>query len=102
MVGREWVEDVAGREGAAANEASSSMSASAPLESGRRGVVSPKRRWSWRARWGSRWDGPRGSEAVRVVPMRGFSLGAWREVKDEEESFRGSGRRGWVGSGFCS
>lgn len=58
-------------------------------------MVSPNKRgraeWS-RSRWlcGRREEGPRGSDAVRVVPMRGFS---WVIAS----RLRGSGRRGLEG-----
>lgn len=69
------------------------MSASAPLEEGKE-IASPKRRgreMGWRDLSGRR-EGPRGSEAVRTVPIRVFA--AFGVIASR---LRGSGRRGLEG-----
>ena len=82
----------------------SSMSASPP-ECGRAGMASMKRRLGGsrdsREEVEMRLLGPRGSEAVRIVPILGSSLlrSLSRPVKEDFWSFKGSGRRcceGWL------
>ena len=72
------------------------MSASAP-ECGRAGAASNARRRGGSRVYDVRRVGPRGSEAVRVVPIRGSSL--LSEEKEDFWSFKGSGRRAWDDGG---